>query len=57
MGPIIRAALKIKEGGLSLGSWDATHAAAFLSALVASIPHLARVLLNTLDIGQLFASL
>ena len=38
-----RAALKIKEGGLSLGCWDATHAAAFLSSLVASIPHLAKV--------------
>ena len=40
---LTRAALKIKEGGLSLGSWDATHAAAFLSSLVASIPHLAKV--------------
>ena len=38
-----RAALKIKEGGLSLGCWDATHAAAFLSSLAASIPHLAKV--------------
>ena len=40
---LTRAALKIKEGGLSLGCWDATHIAAFLSSLVASIPHLAKV--------------
>ena len=31
---LARAALKIKEGGLSLGCLDATHVAAFLFSLV-----------------------